>query len=141
MYTDFRNEVYPVSIDYSANENLKMKLLGMIHSAENPFDIIMEVARALEESTHERGYADKIRDNLRTVYGLLLHDKKLLTDELHDVEERLARIEASAKREGFSEEEYTRMNFAIVLHKKNIERLKGLIHHAEVYHEDLYIEK
>ena len=82
-----------------------------------------------------------MRQGLRSVYGLAMHDKKLLADELADVEERLARIEKAHAEGDFTEEEKTRIEFAIVLHKKNIERLKGLIQHAEAFHEEPYIDK
>ena len=117
-------EIHHENIDYTLFENIKMKMLGMINSAESPYDIIYEIAKELEAVTHETGYAHEVRQGLRSVYGLAMHDKKLLADELADVEERLARIE-----------------FAIVLHKKNIERLKGLIQHAEAFHEEPYINK
>ena len=134
-------EIHHENIDYTLFENIKMKMLGMINSAESPYDIIYEIAKELEAVTHEAGYAHEVRQGLRSVYGLALHDKKLLADELADVEERLARIEKAHAEGDFTEEEKTRIEFAIVLHKKNIERLKGLIQHAEAFHEDPYINK
>ena len=134
-------EIHHENIDYTLFENIKMKMLGMINGADNPYDIIYEIATELESVTHEDGYAYEVRQGLRTVYGLAMHDKKLLADELADVEERLKHIEESHEKGDFTEEERTRMEFAIVLHKKNIERLKGLIQHAEAFHEEPYIEK
>lgn len=134
-------EIHHENIDYTLFENIKMKMLGMINGADNPYDIIYEIAKELESVTHEDGYAYEVRQGLRTVYGLAMHDKKLLADELADVEERLKRIEKSHEKGDFTEAERTRIEFAIVLHKKNIERLKGLIQHAEAFHEDPYIEK
>ena len=74
-----------ISAPHGVQQNIKMDLLGMIHSAENPFDIIYEVAKYLEKASAEDGYADIIRDNIRSVYGLALGEKKLLQDELNDV--------------------------------------------------------
>ena len=85
-------EIHHENIDYTLFENIKMKMLGMINSAESPYDIIYEIAKELEAVTHEAGYAHEVRQGLRSVYGLAMHDKKLLADELADVEERLARI-------------------------------------------------
>ncbi len=134
-------EIQHEKIDYTLFENIKMKLLGMINGAENPYDIIYEIAKEIEAVTHEPGYAHEVRQCLRSVYGLAMHDKKLLTDELADVEERLSRLEESHASGDFTDEEKTRIEFAIVLHKKNIERLRGLIQHAEAFHEEPYIEK
>ena len=134
-------EIHHENIDYTLFENIKMKMLGMINSAESPYDIIYEIAKELEAVTHEGGYAHEVRQGRRSVYGLAMHDKKLLADELADVEERLARIEKAHAEGDFTEEEKTRIEFAIVLHKKNIERLKGLIQHAEAFHEEPYIDK
>ena len=103
---------------------------------------LLEIAKTTSLSvTHEAGYAHEVRQGLRSVYGLAMHDRKLLADELSDVEERLKRIEESHETGDFTDEERTRIEFAIVLHKKNIERLKGLIQHAEAFHEEPYIEK
>lgn len=117
---------------------LKTDLLGMIHNAENPFDILYHVAVCLEKKSGEPGYARTVLENIRTVYGVVLGEKKLLTDELRDVEARLARIEATCKNEELTEEEATRAGFAVTLHKKNIERLKTRIHELESNGESLY---
>jgi len=121
-----------VTLPHGREQQIKMELLGMIHNAENPFDIILHVARWLEKVSAEAGYEKIIRDNIRSVYGLALKDKKLLTDELHDVEERRKRIENSLANGDFTDEEKKRIEFAINLHKKNEERLKIHIHEAEV---------
>ena len=134
-------EIHHENIDYTLFENLKMKLLGMLNGAESPYDIIYEIAKELEAVTHEAGYAHEVRQGMRAVYGLLLHDRKLLADELADVEDRLGRMEKSHASGDFTDEERTRIEFAIALHKKNIERLKERIQHAEAFQEAPYIEK
>ena len=116
---------------------LKMDILGMIHSAENPFDIIYHVANYLEKKSHEAGYTQTVLENMRTVYGIVLGERKLLTDELKDVEARLAHIENACKEHELTEEEEIRAGFAITLHKKNIERLKDRIHELEANGESL----
>ena len=64
-----------------------------------------------------------------------------MQNELHEVEERLKRIEASYKNPAFTEEEHIRIGFAIERHKQNIERLKILIQKAEADHTKMTIEK
>lgn len=120
---------------------LKTDLLGMIHNAENPFDILYHIAVFLEKKSAEPGYAQTVLENIRTVYGVVLGEKKLLTDELQDVESRLARIEAACQSEDLTEEESTRAGFAVTLHKKNIERLKNRIHELEANGESLYFSR
>ena len=134
-------EIHHENIDYTLFENIKMKMLGMINSAASPYDIIYEIAKELESVTHEAGYAHEVRQGLRSVYGLAMHDRKLLVDELADVEERLKRIEESHETGDFTDEERTRIEFAIVLHKKNIERLKGCIARAKANGEPAEIVK
>ncbi|MBQ8698495.1 MAG: hypothetical protein IJ521_05820, partial [Schwartzia sp.] len=120
---------------------IKMDILGMIHSAENPFDIIYHVANYLEKKSKEAGYAQIVLENMRTVYGVVLGEQKLLTDELRDVEARLAHIEEVLKTAELTEEESIRADFAVTLHKKNIERLKTRIHELEANGESLYFVK
>lgn len=130
-----------VSVPHGVQQNIKMEILGMIHSAEDPFNIICHVAQYLEKASAEEGYADIIRDNLRSVYGLALGNKKLLTDELHDVIERGKRIKEAYDTGDFTEEEKKRIEFALILHRKNAERLKELIHKAEIDGTSMYIDK
>ncbi len=129
------------SLPNNEDQILKTDILGMIHNAENPFDILYHIARFLEKKSQEPGYAQTVLENMRTVYGVVLGEKKLLTDELRDVEARLERIEATCKSEELTEEESTRAGFAITLHKKNIERLKNRIHELEANGESLYFKR
>lgn len=130
-----------VSVPHGVEQNIKMELLAMIHSGESPYLIIDHVARYLEEASAEPGYANHIRENMRAVYGCALLQKKLLTDELSDVEARLKKIEKAQAEGDFTDEEKTRIGFAIGLHQKNIQRLKGLIDLSEQDGTDPYIEK
>ena len=130
-----------VEVQKQDTHQMKMELLDMIHRAENPFDIIYRMAVRLEKDSGEPGYSEYVRDQLRAVYGFALQDKKLMTDELHDVEKRLARIEKARENPEFTEEERIRIGFAIERHKKNIERLQMLIQRAEADHKPLYLVK
>lgn len=120
---------------------VKTDILGMIHNAENPFDILYHIAVYLEKKSQEPGYAKTVLENIRTVYGVVLGEQKLLTDELRDVEARLARIEEACKSNELSEEEAMRAGFAVTQHKKNIERLKNRIHELEANGESLYFTR
>lgn len=129
------------ALPHGVEQNIKMELLGMIHSGESPYLIIDHVARYLEAVSDEPGYADHVRENLRSVYGCALLQKRLLTDELQDVEARLEKIQAAQASDDFTEEEKTRIGFAVNLHQKNIQRLKGLIELSEKDGTDPYLDK
>ena len=62
MSTENENDI---SRPHGLQQNIKMELMGMIHSAENPFDIICHIADYLEEVSAEDGYANHVRENLR----------------------------------------------------------------------------
>ena len=79
-----------------------------------------------------------VRENLRAVYGLALGEKKLLSDELQDVIARGKRIKEAYDTGDFTEEEKKRIEFAVILHRKNAQRLKDLIHKAEVEGTSMY---
>ena len=125
MSTENENDI---SRPHGLQQNIKMELMGMIHSAENPFDIICHIADYLEEVSAEDGYANHVRENLRAVYGLALGERKLLTDELADVIARGKRIKEAYDTGDFTEEEKKRIEFAVILHRKNAQRLKELQH-------------
>ena len=126
---------------HGKEQQMKMEILNMIHSAESPYDIVYMMAKRLEAASGEPGYADYVKDQLRAVYGCALQEEKLLTDELDDVTARLHRIEAAYASDDFTEEEHTRIGFAITRHKKNIERLKELIQKAKADHQTLKFRK
>lgn len=130
-----------VSVPHGREQSIKMDIMGMILGGENPFDIIYHVAKYLEKESFEAGYAVQVRQNMRSVYGLALLDEKLMRDELHDVEERLARIQQAYDTGDFSGDEKKRIRHAITLHQTNIQRLKDRIHEAEINGTSLYIEK
>ena len=127
--------------NYSEAEDIKVRILSMIEGAENPFDIIMFVAKALEKMSNEAGYSKNVEENLRTVYGFTFLHEKLLTDELEEVENRLKLIEERMKSDKFTEEEKVRMGFAADKHKKNVERIKLIIEEAKVNGEPLTVKR
>ena len=126
---------------HGVQQQVKMEILNMIHSGESPFDIIYHIAKRLEDVSGEPGYAKYVEDQIRAVYGFALEHVKPMKDELHEVEERLKRIEKSYENPDFTEEEHIRIGFAINRHKKNIERLKVMIQKAEADHDDMTIVK
>lgn len=131
------NNIQPHGVE----QQIKMNLVKMIHSGENPFDIIYYIAKELEKVSDEPGYAKYVEDQLRTVYGLALKHVKPMQDELAEVEARLKRIEKSYENPEFTEEEHTRIGFAINRHKKNIDRLKAMIKKAQAENAELTLHK
>jgi hypothetical protein len=126
------NEDIDVSVPHGVDQNIKMDILGMIHLAQNPFEIIYHIAKYLEETSAEAGYANIVKDNIRSVYGLALGNKMLLQDELLEVIERGKRIKKAYDTGDFSDEEKKRIEFAVVLHRKHAERLRAQIHMEEI---------
>jgi hypothetical protein len=126
------NEDIDVSVPHGVDQNIKMDILGMIHLAQNPFEIIYHIAKYLEETSSEAGYADIVKDNIQSVYGLALGNKTLLQDELQEVIERGKRIKEAYDTGDFSDEEKKRIEFAVVLHRKHAEHLKAQIHMKEI---------
>lgn len=126
---------------HGREQQIKMEILDMIHSGENPFDIIYHMAKWLEKASGEPGYAQYVENQIHSIYGLALEHVKPMQNELHEVEERLKRIEASYENPDFTEEEHIRIGFAIERHKKNIERLKIMIQKAEADHSKMTIQK
>lgn len=126
---------------HGQEQQIKMDILSMIERAENPFDIIYHFVKWLEVFSGEPGYAKYAEDQIRSVYGLALQHVKPMQDELAEVEARLKRIEAAYEKPEFTEEERTRIGFAITHHKENIERLKILIKQAKANHSSMKLQK
>ena len=126
---------------HGKEQQMKMEIVSMIHGGESPYDVIFHVAQWLEKASGEPGYARYVEDAMRAVYGCALAHVRPMEDELRDVEERLERIRAAYDRPEFTEEETKRIRFAIDLHVKNIERLKGCIARAKANGETAEIVK
>lgn len=109
---------------HGKEQNVKMALVAMLQQGLNPFDIICHIAEFLEDQSAERGYAQHVRDNIRTIYGIGLGDEKLLSDEIADVEARIARISVQKAKDGYTDEQKARMDFAIKAHERMVELLK-----------------
>ena len=125
------NEHPDIHVPHGIQQNIKMELLGMIHHGENPFDIICHIAQYLEEASAEGGYADIVKDNLRSIYGVALGEPRLLEAELHDVNERGKKLKAAFESETESAEVKKRIEFALIRHRKRAEQLRILIQQAK----------
>ena len=120
-----------IETPHGVQESIKMDLLEMIQEGTEPFEIIYAVARYLETASAERGYAQHVIDNIRTIYGTALGEQKPLADEIAALESRRQRIQdyldSTKKDDTVSEEERARLNFSIKAHERKIERLKEAI--------------
>lgn len=130
-----------VTMPHGREQLIKMEIVRMIHSGESPYDVIFHVAKWLEESSGERGYAAYVEEQIRSVYGLALRHVRPMEDELKDVKARLLRIEEAYQSKDFTEEEHIRIGFAVDRHKKNIARLEEMIQRAKADHADMTMEK
>ncbi len=116
-----------IDMAHGMQEEIKMKLLEEIQQGADPFAMLYEVAKYLENVSAERGYAQHIIDNIHTIYGIALGEEKPLRDEIADLEQRKEKIQGAMDSGNFSAEENERMNFAIKAHDRKIAQLKLLI--------------
>lgn len=121
-----------INTPHGVQENIKMDLLGLIQEGTDPYHILYTVAEYLETASAERGYAQHIIDNIRTIYGVALEQKQPLTDEIAAIDARREKIAAFLKSVAddadFSEDERQRLTFALKAHERKIARLKKILH-------------
>ncbi len=117
-----------INTPHGVQESIKMDLLEWIQEARDPYEIIYGVAEYLEKASAERGYAQHIIDNIRTIYGTALREPKPLADEIQAISARKQRIQdylaATAKDDTVSEEERARLNFSVKAHERKIQQLE-----------------
>ena len=111
---------------YGAAQEVRVKLNELILSGKPPLEIILELAKLLGEISGEDSYYQTTREQILSVYGLVLKDKFILEDELAEVRTRLEKISAAYENPDFTEEEHIRIGYALDAHKKEIERLERL---------------
>ena len=132
-------KITDVTLPHGIEQIIKTDLLSMIEGAANPYEIIYHLAKYLESSSGENGYADYVLEQMRVVYGFALQEKKLLQDEYDEVAVRCRRIQAAYEDGDFTTEEKQRMKFSLDLHQKNLTRLQKLIHQAETKQREPYL--
>lgn len=112
-----------IRAEHGKQQNIKMELLKWLNEGKNSYEIIYELAKYLESVSSEPGYADIVLNNIRTVYGIGLNEPSILSSELLEIRNRLAKLEAALKTAD-NEEVQTRLKFAIEHHKKKIHELE-----------------
>lgn len=120
-----------ITTPHGVQESIKMDLLALVQEAADPFDIVYAVANYLETASGERGYAQHIIENIRTIYGVALENPKPLADEIAALEERrqkiLAFLKKTAKDDTVSDEERARLDFAEKAHGRKIAKLQAIL--------------
>lgn len=111
---------------FGAVQKLRIKLTDMINAGKPPLEIVLKLAKAVGELSGEDSYYQTTREQIFAVYGLALHDKFILDDELAEVKARLEKICTAYENPDFTEEEHIRIGHALESHKKEIERLEVL---------------
>ena len=107
-------------------QELRIKLTNLINTGKPPIEIVLELAKAIGELTGEDSYYQTTRDQILAVYGIALHDKSILDDELFNIKSRLEKIYIAYENPEFTEEEHIRIGYALESHKKEIKRLEQL---------------
>ena len=111
---------------FGAAQELRIKLTDMINAGKPPLEIILELAKLVGEISGEDSYYQTTREQIFSVYGLVLKDKFILDDELAEIKARLEKISAAYENPAFTEEEHIRIGYALESHKLEIERLERL---------------
>lgn len=111
---------------FGAAQELRTTLTNSINAGKPPLEIVLELARAIGELSGEESYYQTTREQILSVYGLVLKDKFVLEEELAQVRARLEKISAAYQSDDFTEEEHIRIGYALENHKKEIERLERL---------------
>lgn len=112
-----------ITLDHGKQQNIKMALLKWLNEGRNSYEIIYEFAKYLEDVSSEPGYADIVLKDIRTVYGIGLNEPSILSNELLEIRNRLAKLE-TALQDADSDEVQTHLKFAIEHHKKKIQELE-----------------
>lgn len=111
---------------FGAAQELRTRLNESLNQAKNPLEIILELAELLGEMTGDETFHETVREQILSIYGLALGDKFILDDEIAAVKARLEKISAAYENPAFTDEEHTRIGYALESHKSEIERLERL---------------
>ena len=112
-----------IKSDHGKQQNIKIELLKWLNEGKNSYEIIYEIAKYLEDVSSEPGYADIVLKDIRSVYGIGLNEPSILSNELLEIRNRLAKLETALK-SADNEEIQNHLKFAIEHHKKKIQELE-----------------
>ena len=112
--------------NFGAAQELRTQLTEAINAGREPMEIILQLAKTLGELSGEESYFSTTREQILSVYGLALGNAFILDDELAQVRARLEKISAAYENPAFSDEEHTRIGYALAAHREEIARLERL---------------
>lgn len=112
-----------IKSDHGKQQNIKIELLKWLNEGKNSYEIIYEFAKYLEDVSSEPSYADIVLKDIRSVYGIGLNEPSILSNELLEIRNRLAKLETALK-SADNEEIQNHLKFAIEHHKKKIQELE-----------------
>lgn len=112
-----------IKSDHGKQQNIKIELLKWLNEGKNSYEIIYEFAKYLEDVSSEPDYANIVLKDIRSVYGIGLNEPSILSNELLEIRNRLAKLETALK-SADNEEIQNHLKFAIEHHKKKIQELK-----------------
>lgn len=112
---------------FGSLQHLREKIRGDINNFENPYKVLLDVAKIVGEISGEENFYHEIRELIISRYGNILQDKPALEIELDEVSKRREKIFAALSSDEFTDEEKRRIQFALNRHDKEIERLKKIL--------------
>lgn len=112
-----------IKSDHGKQQNIKIELLKWLNEGKNSYEIIYEFAKYLEDVSSEPDYANIVLKDIRSVYGIGLNEPSILSNELLEIRNRLAKLETALK-SADNEEIQNHLKFAIEHHKKKIQELE-----------------
>ena len=77
---------------FGAAQELRTMLTDAINLGKPPLEIVLELAKAVGELSGEDSYYETTREQILSVYGLVLKEKFILSDELAEVRARLEKV-------------------------------------------------
>lgn len=129
-------QTYQTNIKKSSQ--LQREILKGVKNGESIYDLFLKAAEAISLMTSNRGFADQIGEDLKTIYGRGLHEEQPLQTELQDAQKRLQRLEEAEAKET-DQQNKKRLQRAIQAHRGKIEELTDLIKEAKREREETQI--
>lgn len=108
-------------------QQIKIEIMKDIQEGKPPIEILYRCIEYIGKKSGEPTFSDVAKENIRSVYGIALGEPVLLQKELEDVIQRGKKLKEAYKREGETEENKRRIEFALIAHRKRAAQLKELL--------------
>lgn len=122
-----REEYSRLQDNIKTSGTLRTEIIKGARAGESITTLFLSAVKCISLMTGDTVFSRQIEDDVRAIYGEGLLEPEPLQLQLHEVEERLGKLQHSLTRAGIAPEDRQRIQNAVQAHQRKREELLGLL--------------